>query len=140
MRPLFWLLALSALAVGASLVLQYNQGYVLFFYPPYRLELNLSLFAVALFVCFAALLGLARLFTMLVAFPTRVRAYREGGRATRASAALERATLAWMGNNLPEARTALLEAKSAGAVGAVVDRLDQLLLELPKISVEEAHK
>ena len=47
MRILLWLLALFALAVGVSLALGYNDGYVLIILPPWRAELSLNLFVVA---------------------------------------------------------------------------------------------
>ena len=48
MKSLFWLLALFALAVGVALGGRYNDGYVLLVMPPYRTEISLNLFVVAL--------------------------------------------------------------------------------------------
>jgi HemY protein len=130
-RSLFWILALFALAVGISLVTRYNEGYVLFFYPPYRVELNLSLFVLLLVVAFVALLGLAKLAVSLIGFPDRVRRYRESRRADGTAQALERAVLAYVEGDVATSRTALQEAKSKGAAGEMVDKLEAALDRIP---------
>ena len=38
MKGLFWVLLLFAMAVGLSLVMLVNEGYVLVVLPPYRVE------------------------------------------------------------------------------------------------------
>ncbi len=77
MRTLLWLLALFALAVGASLMLNYNDGYVLLVAPPYRAELSLSLAIVVLLAGFFAGYALLRVVTLTRSLPRRVRAFRE---------------------------------------------------------------
>ena len=52
MKFLLWLLVLFAVAVAVTLA-AHNNGYVLLVYPPYRIELSLTLFVgvlVAVFV------------------------------------------------------------------------------------------
>ena len=64
MKGLFWILALFALAVGISLVMHVNEGYVLLVLPPYRAEISLNLavlLAVLGFVAFHVLLRTAAL-------------------------------------------------------------------------------
>ena len=53
MRFLVWLLALFALAAGVA-VFARNPGYVLLVYPPWRVELSLTLFILAQLVLLAA--------------------------------------------------------------------------------------
>jgi HemY protein len=77
MRVLLWLLALSALAVGASLLLNYNESYVLLVAPPYRAEISLSLAIVLLLAGFFAGYALLRVVTLTRSLPKRVRAFRE---------------------------------------------------------------
>jgi HemY protein len=48
MRALFWLLALAALAIGLALLGRLSDGYVLWVIPPWRIELSLNLFVLAL--------------------------------------------------------------------------------------------
>ena len=54
MRALFWLLAVFAAAVALVLFGHAGNGYVLFVYPPYRLETSLLFFGVAAVAVFAA--------------------------------------------------------------------------------------
>jgi len=83
-----WVLAVFALAVGLSLAAHLNDGYAIFVFPPYRVELSLN---------FAILLGIAgftfgylllRLLTQTVRLPLHVRAFRERRRSERGRAAL----------------------------------------------------
>jgi len=92
MRALFWLLALFALAVAASLAMGYNDGYVLLVLPPWRVELSLNLFLVALVAGFALAYGLLRTVSHTLRLPGSVRAWREGRHRQRAAKALRDAT------------------------------------------------
>lgn len=84
MRGLFWLLALFALAVAVALGARLNDGYVLLVFPPYRAEVSLNLFLLALLALFAVLYGLLRALAMTFGLPQRVREYREGRQRERA--------------------------------------------------------
>ena len=50
MKILFWALVLFGLAVAAALGARLNDGYVLLVFPPYRAEVSLNLFVLALVV------------------------------------------------------------------------------------------
>ena len=52
MKSLFWLLAVFAAAVALVLLARVDSGYVLFFYPPWRVEMSMVFFAVAALVSF----------------------------------------------------------------------------------------
>src|SRR5262245_18778666 len=89
-----WLLSflfVFALAVVVSLVVQYGEGYALFVYPPYRVEISLTLLAVGLAALFALVHGFLRLATHTARLPSYVAAARRRRRATRAQAALRNA-------------------------------------------------
>ncbi len=77
MKGLLWLLALFALAVGASLTLHYNEGYILLVAPPYRAEISLNLALIVLLAGFFVGYALLRAVTLTRSLPGRVRAYRE---------------------------------------------------------------
>ena len=91
MRILLWLLALFALAVGVSLALGYNEGYVLIILPPWRAELSLNLFVVAVIGSF--LLGhvLLRMVSHTLRLPRAVREFRERKRQEKGVRALREA-------------------------------------------------
>ena len=76
MRGLLWVLALFALAVGISLAMHVNHGYVLLVLPPYRAEISLNLAILLLLLGFAALYGFLRAASLTLSLPRRVREYR----------------------------------------------------------------
>src|SRR5213592_3653292 len=88
MRALFWLLAVFAVAVALVILGRVGAGYVMFVYPPYRVELSLLFFVVASFAGFLLLYAAMRLLGHAVSLPTYVRAYRSRRRRERAHAAL----------------------------------------------------
>lgn len=75
MRFLLWLLGLFALAVALTLA-AHNPGYVLLAYPPYRFEMSLTLFVLALLATFALAYLALRLLLAVLGLPAYVRAFR----------------------------------------------------------------
>jgi HemY protein len=88
MRGLFWILALFAAAVGLSLVARYNDGYVLLFIAPTRIEMSLTLFAVLQAAVFVVLYFLIRAASYTLRLPDQVREFRERRRRESARHAL----------------------------------------------------
>ena len=84
MKGLFWVLALFALAVAVALGAGLNEGYVLLVYPPYRAEVSLNLFVLALIGLFLTLYFVMRALTVTFGLPQRVRQYRERRRREKA--------------------------------------------------------
>jgi len=70
MKFLFWLLAIFAAAVALALTAK-NPGYVLLVYPPYRIELSLTLFALACWRCSYSPIFLRVSLSLCCACPTR---------------------------------------------------------------------
>jgi HemY protein len=95
MRSLFWLLALFAAAVAVVIVGRIDAGYVLFIYPPYRVEVSMLFFAIALVAGFLLLYATLRLLRHALSLPAYVRAYRARRRRERAHAALAGALQAY---------------------------------------------
>jgi HemY protein len=76
MKSLFWVLALFALAVGISLAMHVNEGYILFVLPPYRAEISFN-FAILLTVLgFGAFYVLLRTLILASSLPRRIRESR----------------------------------------------------------------
>ena len=113
MRVLFWLLAVFAAAVALVILGRVGAGYVMFVYPPYRVELSLLFFVVASFAGFLLLYAAMRLLGHAVSLPTYVRAYRSRRRRERAHAALAAALQAYY-----EGRYARAEKEAAAAFEA----------------------
>src|SRR3989440_10508026 len=113
MRALFWLLAVFAVAVALVILGRVGAGYVMFVYPPYRVELSLLFFVVASLAGFLLLYAAMRLLGHAVSLPTYVRAYRSRRRRERAHAALAAALQAYY-----EGRYARAEKEAAAAFEA----------------------
>ncbi|MDD5471983.1 MAG: heme biosynthesis HemY N-terminal domain-containing protein, partial [Sideroxydans sp.] len=75
MRFLFWLLALFAVAAGFA-VFARNPGYVLLVYPPWRIELSLTLYILAQLALLVGGYMLLRLLLGALTLPDFVRRFR----------------------------------------------------------------
>jgi len=95
MRSLFWLLAVFAAAVALALLGRIDAGYVLFIHPPYRVEVSMLFFGVALLAAFLVFYTVLRLLTHVLSLPSYVSAYRARRRRERAHAALASALQAF---------------------------------------------
>lgn len=88
MRWLIWILLTLALAIGVSMVLGNNEGYVLIVRQPYRLELSLNFLLILIVLMFASLHLMLRLMHYIQRLPASVRTYKEGKRLKDGHAAL----------------------------------------------------
>lgn len=84
MKGLFWILALFALAVAVALGAQLNDGYVLLVLPPYRAEVTLNLFLLALASLFIGLYAVLRTLALTFGLPKRVHDFRVRRRDAKA--------------------------------------------------------
>lgn len=75
MKFLLWLLVLFAVAVAVTLA-AHNNGYVLLVYPPYRIELSLTLFVGVLVAVFVVGYFLVRMAAAALRLPDYVRRFR----------------------------------------------------------------
>jgi len=113
MKFLFWLLALFTAAVALALAAK-NPGYVLLVYPPYRVELSLTLFVLG----FLALLALAyfslHLVTAVIRLPNQVRTYREQRSLSKGRVAMMEALTAFFEGRYATAEKAAVRAMESG--------------------------
>jgi HemY protein len=72
MKYLAWILGLFVLAVALAIV-AHNPGYVLLVYPPFRIELSLTLFVALWLLVFVSGYGLVRLIVGVLQLPAFVR-------------------------------------------------------------------
>jgi HemY protein len=96
MHWLISFLVVFALAVVVSLAIRYGEGYALLVYPPYRVEISLTLLLVALVAFFVLIHGLVRLTAHTVRLPATVATARRRRRMSRAQAALRNAWHAFL--------------------------------------------
>ncbi|MDH4216637.1 MAG: heme biosynthesis protein HemY [Gallionella sp.] len=118
MKYLLWILSLFAAAVALAIVAR-NPGYVLLVYPPYRVELSLTLF-VALYVL--SLLfgyGLLRLALAALRLPSHVKNYRLLRAQGKARKLLEEALQAFFEGRYAAAERASARAMELGDASAL---------------------
>jgi len=96
MRWLFTLIVVLAAAVALSLAARYGEGYALLVYPPYRIEVSLTLALLALVAGCAVLHALLRITAHTVRLPAYVAAYRRRSRSARGQVALRDAWQAFL--------------------------------------------
>ncbi|HJV85564.1 MAG TPA: heme biosynthesis protein HemY [Noviherbaspirillum sp.] len=89
MRIFLSLVILFAAAIGLAVGARFNLGNVVFFYPPYRIDLSLNFFIVLVALLFIVLFAIFNALRTAQQMPQRVAAYRrekrerEGNRALR---------------------------------------------------------
>jgi HemY protein len=114
MRSLFWLFAVFAAAVALALAGRVSDGYVLVVYPPWRVEISLLLFILAVAAAFAVAYAVARLIGHTFALPGQVQAFRERRRRERAQSALAAALLCYYEGRFARAEKEAALAWEAG--------------------------
>jgi HemY protein len=119
MRLLFWFLLLFALAVALSVAGNYNPGYALLVYPPWQIELSLTLLIVLLIAGFAAAYALTRLAIATLRLPESVRAWRRHKRAAEARKSLLDALSAWLEGRFAQAEKLAAEALASDDPSAI---------------------
>jgi HemY protein len=110
MRLLLWLVALMAAAIGIAVSAEYNPGNVVFFYPPYRIDLSLNLFLVLTGLLFIFVYGLMRALRATVAMPGKVAAYRQRKRERDGNKGLREALKALFEGRFGHAEKAAIRA------------------------------
>jgi HemY protein len=88
LRGLLWLALLFVIAVAFALAGRFDTGQVLLVYPPYRVDISLNLFIVALVIVFIVMYAATRIVRNIWRMPQRVAAYRARTRVAKAHAAL----------------------------------------------------
>ena len=113
MRWLLWLLGLFAAAVAVMLAAR-NPGYVQFVYPPYRMEMSLTLFVFALLAAFVLGYLLVRLFFITLQLPEYVRNFREERATSKGRVAMMEALKAYFEGRYAAAEKAAVRAMELG--------------------------
>lgn len=88
MRAALWLIGLFALAVAGAWMADHNEGVVAVFLHPYRIDVSLNLFVLALFVLVAVLLLAQKAISALLSLPREARRWRLQQKERAAHAAL----------------------------------------------------
>jgi HemY protein len=113
MKWLLWILGLFAAAV-AVMVAARNPGYVQFVYPPYRMELSLTLFVFLLLAFFVLGYVLLRLVFVTLHLPEHVRVFREEQAASKGRTAMMESLKAYFEGRYTAAEKAAVRAMKLG--------------------------
>lgn len=113
MKWLLWLVGLFAAAVAVMLA-AHNAGYVQFVYPPYRMEMSLTLFVLAMLAAFVLCYALVRLVFAALQLPQYVRAFREERATSKGRLAMMEALNAYFEGRYAAAEKAAVRAMELG--------------------------
>ncbi len=118
MKYLLWILLLFA-AAAALVTASHNPGYVLLVYPPYRIELSLTLSVVLLVFAFVFGYGLVRLTIAALQLPAYVRKFRLERAQGKARELLDDALGAFFEGHYAAAEKASARAMELGDTSAL---------------------
>jgi len=119
MRGLFWLIAVFAAAVAFALAGRFGEAYVLFVYPPWRVEVSMLLAALALLAAFGVAYVTTRLIHHTLELPAQVRAFRTGRQRAQAQSALAAALQCYYEGRYARAEKEAALAWDAGAAPGI---------------------
>lgn len=95
-RLFIWLVGLFAAAIGLAVLARFNPGNVVLFYPPYRVDVSLNFFIIALAAGFVLLLLIVNTVRATMALPRRVEEYRAMRQLRESGRALQEALRAYL--------------------------------------------
>jgi len=113
-KGLFWILALFGAAVAVALGARLNDGYVLLVFPPWRAEVSLNLFVLALVALFAVFYAVLRVLSVTFGMPKRVRDYRAWQQRDKAGMVFQDAVRLLFEGRFGQAMKKAGEAHAAG--------------------------
>lgn len=118
MKYLIWILVLFAAAVALTAA-SHNPAYLLLVYPPYRIELSLTLFASLLLLVFVFGYGLVRLMIAAMQLPEYVRKFRLERAQAKARELLDESLGAFFEGRYAAAERASARAMELGDTSAL---------------------
>jgi HemY protein len=113
MKWLFWVIGLFAAAVALTL-LAHNPGYVMFVYPPHKVEMSLTFFAFMLLVLFMVGYLVVRFTFIALRLPEYVREFRSGRAESKGRTAMVEALQAYFEGRYAAAEKAAVRAMELG--------------------------
>jgi len=113
MRLFLWFLILFASAIGLAVAARFNVGNVVFFYPPYRIDLSLNFFLLAQATLFVLLYVMLRALHRVQRLPGRVIAYRREKRERESTKSLRDALKALFEGRFGHAEKAATRATAS---------------------------
>jgi len=131
MRIFLWLIALFAAAIGLAVATRFNLGNVVFFYPPYRVDLSLNFFILLEILLFVLLYVVLKTIRVTQRMPARVMAYRREKRERKGNLALREALKSFLEGRFGHAEKAAMRASdspdNAGLAALIAARAAHLM-------------
>jgi len=119
MRGLFWFVILVAGGIGVGLLARLNNGNVVLLLPPWRIDISLNLFALALLGMFALFYAVMRVVINTLELPARVGAFRKRQREQAALDGLKGALQAYFEGRFARAERSALLAQDVPGYGGI---------------------
>jgi HemY protein len=116
---LLWFIAIAGIAVVLSLADKFNNGYALFIYPPYRMEMSLNLFVFLLMGGVFLIYGFARLAIHTLQLPAKVREFRLQRKRNEAHRAMADGLRAFLEGRYGRAEKSAAKAMELGETPAL---------------------
>lgn len=136
MRLFVWIIFLFAAAIGLALVARFNPGNVVFFYPPYRIDLSMNFFIVLAVLSFALVYGLFKAVRITLNMPSKVALYRKEKREREANRAFREALKAFFEGRFGHSERAATDAakspENAGLAALIGARAAHRLQEMER--------
>ncbi|MDO9421567.1 MAG: heme biosynthesis protein HemY [Herminiimonas sp.] len=110
MRIFLWLIALFATAIGLAVVARFNPGNVVFFYPPYRIDLSLNFFLLLAGLLFFLIYAVLKTLRIAQRMPGKVAAYRREKQERKGTQALRESLKAYFEGRFGHAEKAAMRA------------------------------
>ncbi|MBV8046803.1 MAG: heme biosynthesis protein HemY [Paludibacterium sp.] len=110
MKFVLWITGLFVLAVLVGLAATVNDGYAIFYLPPWRVEFSFNLLIVATIALIAATYGILRLLSVAVGLPAEVRRFQRQKQLRQARHALRDAGVAFFEGRFQKAERAALKS------------------------------
>lgn len=136
MRIFLWILGLFAMAVGLAVLVHFNAGNVVFFKPPYRIDISLNFFLLLLVLLYILLFLVFKAIHLALNLPSRISAIREQKKEKQSNQALRESLKALFEGRFVQAQKAAGKAwdweKNKGYAALIAARASQAIQQYDK--------
>ena len=136
MRIFLWILGLFATAVGLAVLVRFNAGNVVFFWPPYRVDISLNFFLLLLVLLIILLFLVFKAIHMALRLPSRISQIREQKKEQESNQALRQSLKALFEGRFVQAQKAAEKAweweKNRGYAALIGARASQAVQQYDK--------
>lgn len=133
MRLFIWVIFLFAAAIGLAVAARFNPGNVVFFYPPYRVDLSMNFFILLSGLMFVLIYGMLKAIRVTRNMPSKVARYRQDKREREGNRAFREALKAFFegrfGHSERAATRAAQSSENAGLAALIGARSAHRLQE-----------